>query len=268
MASLQDLAHVPLFASLAWVLWRVTNGRTILAAIAALAIAVVAELLQTLVGRSTSLADVARGTWGIAVFVGWNFAGQFFTGWRRRAAQLACLMIGAALPLAGAWPSFADAIASWREFPLLADFSSPWENRRWLADGCRLRCGPGLDGEGVGVLQCETVGPPSPSIILFPIRRDWSTWRWLQVEFTVDGSPLPITLSVRDGRRVRPPRRRFDKSDVYIDGRHRVSIDLQAVARGSKQVAPVDLCAVESFHFMIEPGDVGRVVRLHRIWLE
>ena len=181
---------------------------------------------------------------------------------------MTCLVIGAALPLAGTWPALADAITSWREFPLLADFSSPWENRRWFVEGCRLSCETGAKGEGVGILQCESGGQPHPSIILFPIRRDWSTWRSLQVDFTVAGGPLPITLSLRDGRRVAPPRRRFDQHDVYQDGRHRVGIDLAEVARGSDLVAPVDVGAVQSFHFIMDVDGVGRLVRLHRIWLE
>jgi hypothetical protein len=43
---------------------------------------------------------------------------------------------------------------------------------------------------------------------------------------------------------------------------------LEEIARGSSEVAPIDLGAVESFHFIVEPEGVGRVVRLHRIWLE
>ena len=58
MGSLRDLAHVPLFAGVAWAMQRLSRGRTIPAAVTALAIAVVAELLQTFVGRSASLADV------------------------------------------------------------------------------------------------------------------------------------------------------------------------------------------------------------------
>jgi hypothetical protein len=268
MGSVRDLAHVPLFAGVTWALQRVMGGRMIPAAVTALAMTVIAELLQSFVGRSASLADVARGTCGIVFFVGWNLAEQGSTAWRRRAARLACLLIGAALPLAGAWPTLADSIVSWWEFPLLADFSSPWEDRRWTVEGCRLTCGPGAGGEGIGILQCESGGQPHPSIILFPIRRDWSIWRSLQVEFTVEGGPLPITLSLRDGRRVTPPQRRFDWNEVYQEGRHRVGLDLAEVARGSDQVAPIDVGAVESFHFILNVEGVSRVVRLHRIYLE
>jgi hypothetical protein len=268
ISSLQDLVHVPVFAGVTWALRRVMGGRLILAAAAALAIVVVAELLQTFIGRSASLSDVARGSCGIAIFVGWTVVRRFFTGWQRRAAELACLLIGSALPLAAAWPTLVDAIDAWREFPVLANFSSPWENRRWRANGCQLSCKPQASGEGVGILESDVGGPPSPAIILFPIHRDWSSWRWLHVEFTVEGGAVPITLSVRDGRRVMPPRQRFDHRDTYRRGRQRVQIDLRQIAQGSDQVAPIDIRAVESFHFVIHSDGADCVVRLHRIWLE
>ena len=268
IGSLEDLAHAPLFAVVAWALRRLMGGRTVLAAVMALSLAAVVEPLQSYVGRSQSMDDFVHGACGIAIFLGWTLAARIATTWRRRAVRLACLAIGAALPLADAWPTLADGWASWREFPVLADFSSPWEDRRWSVQDCRLSCEPGPRAEGDGVLQCEAGGPPHPSITLFPIRRDWSPLSSLQVEFTVEGGPLPMTLSVRDGRRVTPPQRRFDRREVYQDGRHRVGVDLHELARGAGEVAPVDVGAVQSFHLIIDADGVGRVVRLHRIWLE
>ncbi len=247
---------------------RLSGGRTVLAAVIALALAAVVEPLQSYVGRSESLDDFIHGACGIAAFVGWTLAGKLSTPWRRGAARVACVAVGAALPLADAWPTLADGFASWREFPVLADFSSPWEDRRWSVQDCRLSCEPGPRAEGDGVLRCDPSGPSQPSIILFPIRRDWSPFSSLQVEFTVQGGPLPVTLSVRDGRHVTPPKRRFDQREVYQDGRHRVGVNLHEVARGSGEVAPIDVGAVQSFHLIIEADGVGRVVRLHRIWLE
>ena len=174
MRTSQDFVHVPLFATVAWTLRRVTSNRTILAAIIALAIAVGAELLQSFVGRSASLADIARGACGIAIFVGWNFAEQFSAGWRRRITKLTCLTIGAVLPLACAWPTLSDAMESWWEFPLLADFSSPWENRRWLAEGCRLNCKRARTAKALAFCNAKLVGrqvPRSSSFLFTAIGR-------------------------------------------------------------------------------------------------
>ena len=102
---------------------------------------------------------------------------------------------------------------------------------------------------------------------LFPIQRDWSAYRWLHIEFTVSGRPLPVTFSVRDGRRAVPPKQRFDQYAVYSSGRHRATIDMRQIARGSAEVAPVDVAAVQSFHIIVGRA-VSEPVRLHRIWLE
>jgi hypothetical protein len=264
---LQDLAHVPLFAAIAWVLGRVIGGRTTAAAAVALGVVMIGELLQVFVGRSPSIADAVRGVCGIGVFVGWQLAGKYAIGWRRAAGRLAVLGLGAGLPLAAAWPTLADSIASWRQFPILADFTSRWQDRRWSMQDCRLICEPDGDGNGVGILRCEPHGKSVCAIILFPIRRDWSGFRRLDIGFTVEDGPLPVTLSVRDGRPVTPPQRRFDRREIYDIGGHRVSIDLAEVARGSGETAPIDVSAVESFHFIVEPPSAACEVRLERIWL-
>jgi hypothetical protein len=266
---MQDLAHVPLFAGLAWTVARVSGGRIIAAAVLSLAVAVLAELLQMLVGRSASLADLARGICGIAIYVGWDLAGKHSTGWRRNVARLTSLVVGMALPLAAAWPMLTDSIYSWRQFPVLADFSSPWQDRRWFTQGCRLTCRPGTaETDGVGILRFEPAGQAECSAILFPIRRDWSAWRSANIKFTVAGGPLPITFSVRDGRRVTPPRRRFDRCDIFQNGRHQVSIDLAEISRGTGEVAPVRVDAVESLHLIVDAQGAGRDIHLHRVWLE
>jgi hypothetical protein len=264
----QDLAHVPLFAAIAWALGRFAGRRTIVAAVMALGVAIVAEALQVFVGRSASVADVVRGACGVAIYVGWDLAGKYATGWRRVAGRIASVAIGAGLPLAAAWPTLGDSIAAWRQFPVLADFSSSSQDRRWYVEGCRLLCEPDGSGSGVGILRCEPAGTPECSIILFPIRRDWSARRRLEIEFTVMGGPIPITLSVRDGRPVIPPQRRFDLRQIYATGHHRVGLDLEEIRRGSGDVAAVDVSAVESFHIIVERRGPAGEVRLHRIWLE
>jgi hypothetical protein len=103
---------------------------------------------------------------------------------------------------------------------------------------------------------------------LFPVLKNWSRFHALQIEFTIDDGSLPMTFSVRDGRRVEPPRRRFDVNQIYALGRHVVAIDLDQISRGSTDVAPVDVSAVQSFHIILDAKHTRRVVRLHRIWLE
>ena len=267
VGALQDLAHVPLFFVVAWLLRRFT-GSAGAAAVLALGLAIVVEPLQSLVGRSSTLDDVVRGALGVAAFVGWHLASGISASLPRIFVRVAAIAASAAWPLAIAWPTVVDALAAWREFPVLAEFSSPRETRRWVAEGCRLTFGRDDAGAGVGVMDCRPTGGASSSIFLFPVLRDWSRFGSLRIELTVDGEPMPITVSVRDGRRVAPLRRRFDQRAVYQAGRHVVRIDLGEVSRGSEAVAPIDVSRVQSFHVIVEPGDQPRVLTIHRVWLE
>jgi hypothetical protein len=269
VGGLQDFAHVPLMALVPWLLKRITGAGDLAAAAMALGLAIAVEPLQTLVGRSASFGDVTRGAFGIAIFLGWQLAAKAPSGWRRVAVRALAIAAGSALPLAAVWPTLIDAVAAWREFPVLADFSTPQEARRWTTVGCRLECEPTSpdEGAGVGILQCEP-DQASPGLILLPVVRNWSRYGALHIDFTVVGDPLPITFSVRDGRRVAPPRRRFDLPAVYSPGRQTVRIDLDDVARGTAAVAPVDVGAVQSFHLFIDSVGKRRTLRLHRIWLD
>lgn len=265
---LEDLVHVPLFGLLAWLIWRVANVSALTASGLALGLAIIVEPIQSLVGRSASLGDVVRGACGIAIFLSWRAAASLPTQGARTLVRLTSVALAAGLPIAEAWPTLSDAAAAWRAFPVLADFSSSWQSNRWVADGCSITCQEIRPGRGVGVLQCGTNGSSTPALVLFPILRDWSRFRALHIDFTVEGDPLPITLSVRDGRHVDPPLRRFDLGNTYPRGRQVMTIDLQQIARGSAVVAPVNVSAVQSLHIIVDAGNATRPLRLERIWLD
>lgn len=267
IGSLQDFCHVPLFAILSWLFSRVAGGAMAGAALA-FGLAVVIEPIQGLVGRSASFDDVVRGSFGIAIFLCCHWAARLPAAWQRTAACLAAVVLGAAFPVSEAWPTLADALAAWRKFPVLADFSAPSQWRRWKIDDCTLNCRLDAAGASVGVLECGPNVQSTPSIILFPIVRDWSRYRWLCIDFELDGDALPMTFAVRDGRRVTAPRHRFELSDTYDRGRHAVRIDLSKIAQGSSDIAAVDVDAIQSFHIIVDPQGRRRVVRLDRIWLE
>jgi hypothetical protein len=105
-------------------------------------------------------------------------------------------------------------------------------------------------------------------LFYFPILRDWSHYNTLHVAFTVEGDPLSITFSVRDGRRVEPPLRRFDLGNIYPSGPQLVTIDLGQLARGSATVAPINVKAVQSLHIIVDSGNAARPLRLERVWLD
>jgi hypothetical protein len=263
----EDLVHVPMFAAFAWLLRRLTGRGPLTAAALALALAVVVEPLQGLVGRSSTFDDVVRGACGIAMYLGWSFAAEMPSRGRRWATRVAATLIGFS-PLAPMWPTLWDAWQSWRQFPVLADFSSEWQTRRWWTRDGALDCRRDASGQGVGVLTAAPEPDRAPTMVLFPTMHDWSPYRRLHVEFTVEGEPLPIIIAVRDGVRVQPPLVRFDLVDEYDAGRHDATMDLGALARGGGNVAPLDVSSVQSFHIVLETGGEPRVLRLHKIWLE
>jgi hypothetical protein len=100
--------------------------------------AVAAEIGQGFVGRSQNLQDVLRSLLGAAI-------GAIALLVLQRPIRLRAIAIGLASALAlAAWPIWdsspvlMDAVWAYRSFPVLSDFSSPWESRRWMASGADL----------------------------------------------------------------------------------------------------------------------------------
>ena len=234
------------------------------------ALAAAGEWGQSLVGRTASLADLARGVLGgvaAAVVLRCVLVRPVHPEKVVGAGLVVVTVIGWAGYQYGA--VFLDAFRAYRSFPVLADFRSRGAAERWRTESATVRrvAADGTEPAWVGELVFVPNEPNASWIVLLPVVRDWSAYRTLRCELFFRGAPLDLRLSIRDGRKVIRPQRRFDWHAHLAAGRHTVRIDLDAVARGG-EFAPVDLARVQSFHFGLAGLRQPRTVVLERIYLE
>lgn len=266
---LLDLLHLPLLAGVTFALYAALGGRTGLACATSAALAAGCELAQAAVGRSPDWADIARSLLGVTM------AGSLL--WAAsppRSALRWVLGCSAAGLIAGgsAWqygPVAADSVLAYAAFPVLADFGSPWEPDRWYAQSARLRrirsvtAMSGWEGQ----VECSPAADGPCGLILFPIVRDWSGYRRLRCDLSCHDQAQRLLISLRDGRKVRPPQRRFDLRTQLQPGRHCIDLDLTKLAGGS-EFAPIDLRRVQSFHLGLDGATPASRLTIHRIWIE
>jgi hypothetical protein len=268
-AKLSDLAHLPVFALLTWVVYRAVPWGWWPAVAAATMVAAACEAGQAVLGRSGNVADWVRGALGSLLAV---VCGHAFAQPRTLPRVAGHLVLAAALvawPVADALPALMDAVVAYRSFPVLCDFQTRWEVLRWYTENATLErvADPEAEARWAGRVEFLPGGRGFAGAVLFPVVRDWSGYRRLCCEFSVAGDPLALALSVRDGRKLPEPARRVHLERRYPAGRHRVCVDLPALARG-EEFAPVDLARVESFHLVVSDLDRPRTVFVHGIRLE
>jgi len=256
VGALGDTVHVPMFAVLTYLLVRFCwpNRMIEIVAIACL-LAAGAEIVQPLFGRSASWRDLAYGVVGIAMAVvvlqrRWSLP--------LRAAALAALAVW---PVAHVGPVLIDAYRGWRNFPVLADFNGPFCDRRWLLQRAQLR-----PTKGSAIVDFAAAPDSGAGMILLPIVRDWTAYERLVIDFSFEGEPLFLLISVRDGKKLPPEMPRFDLWRHYQPGQHHVEIDLADLERGG-DFPPIELDRVQSLHLEAY-DDQPRTVRIGAIRLE
>lgn len=264
-----DLGHIPLFALLTICLHRSgILGRWSVLGLATI-IAGVGELAQLAVHRSADVFDFLRGVTGALLAIVWLRVLDRPRNVQRLCGNFALAVALLAWPVADALPKLWDAYTAYRSFPVLCDFQSRWESTRWMKDHVRMDRVPDERGSErwLGRMEFCPNARGSSGAVLFPVVRDWTNYRQLCCEFSFTGDPLSILISIRDGRKVSEPLKRFDLDREYTAGDHRVSIDLSTLARG-EQFAPLDLSRVESFHFVVQHVGEPRTVYLRSVRLE
>jgi hypothetical protein len=153
-----------------------------------------------------------------------------------------------------------DALNAWRSFPVLADFQSPFDDRRWLFSEAELQRAP----EGA-LLKLSAQKRSGSGIVLLPAVRDWTDYERLEIDFSFEGEPLLFLISVRDGKKLPPELPRYDLWRRYKPGTHHVRIELSELARGGN-FPPIELDRVQSLH-LIGFDDQPRTLLLEPIRL-
>jgi hypothetical protein len=219
--------------------------------------------------RSADFFDFLRGAIGSLLVV------VFVRGFRRPisiSSVLSHMAIAALLivwPLADAVPKLWDAVEAYRSFPVICDFQTRWQSHRWSKDHATVERVSGAEWQGrwVGRMEFRPNEVNSAAVILFPVNRDWSQYHQLCCDFVVLNSTADLLISVRDGRRVTGPKKRFDMEREYLPGAHHVRIDLDSLARGD-EFSPLDLTRIQSFHLVVQHMEQPKLLIVQKVWLE
>ena len=202
--SMGDLAHPPMFASVALialsVIHRVRPIRTFNVALVkrfAIVFVIIAcfgagmELVQRYMGRNGSMHDVVANCYGVLagtlLFAWWVL-------WRKGVARLqrGVLLIIAVVSLFLGWQvpiaNLRDVATMYNGFPLLASFETDAELHRWYFNNC-VRRRSELDAtDGESALEVTFTNQEHGSATMVELQRDWSLMTDLQFDVALDAA--------------------------------------------------------------------------------
>jgi hypothetical protein len=215
---------------------------------------VLIEVLQGGFEREADSADVYRNCLGALLVNGWSAAARQAL---RRATLLAIRAISVLLLVQQLSVPALALLDEWqasRQFPLLADFESPWQLDRWRADDSLSRSNQHVyEGEYALFLQLGTQQRYS-GIALQYFPRDWRAYQSLRFElYHLEAEPLSITVRIhdrqhRDGEQLYSDR--FNQRYHLQQGWNSIVIDLQTVERAPATRA-MDLSAIEGLGLFV-----------------
>jgi VanZ family protein len=267
--SLTDVSHVPLFAAVAlgaahWLLRRgVRSGAAlVLAWMAAVGLGLAIEVLQELVGREASKADLWADAAGAAAGV-MIAAARFPVGERRRRGWW--WTAAAAAALAGSvWPALRlGDVARQRLRPArLGTFEDGLELDRWSFDGSRAVRSPDHATQGRYSLRVELRRGRYPGAGLTSPPPDWSAYAAVRCDLYLEGdAPLDLRVKVEDEEHNGQFSDRFQRVVRLAPGASRVEIALADVAAGPRG-RRLDLSRVAQLRFFAVDLDAPRVLFL------
>lgn len=268
---LQDLAHFPVSALMAWILlWlagtakiapRARGGAAVLVT---LAVGLAAEFLQPFVGRTAGVRDVVLGLAGSVSAVCVYLASG--TAVRRTRALLVTAVV--LLTTAAVCPVvliLADRATARRDFPLLASFESRAELGRWSVRGCRVSRVSEHATDGKLALKIEVENPDNyPGLFECDATLNMRDINELCFDvFVPGGESVPLWFRA-DDRVNAAYADRFQDLRTLLPGTNTVCIgreDLQTTPSGR----PLELGRVLSWGIFFDRPRPGQTVYLDNV---
>lgn len=205
-----NAGHFPLFATITVLVfhaipprWGGNGLRWITTALVGIGLTLLVELIQPLVSRSLSFADLLTGLLGIGAGLGGIAIWERFGSRARLGYALLCAGVCVVL-LLPAWREWEAMMWRAGQLPLLADFEQDVELRLWEAQGGRA------DGLSSIAFSTERASSGRRSLQVHAAegdwagtrydagRQDWSGYDELALDIYNPGEPFRISLRVDD----------------------------------------------------------------------
>jgi hypothetical protein len=185
---------------------------------------IIIETIQYFIGRSASLTDVGLN------LAGTLFALLVFIRKNRFSKPKSYLVYLIIIPVIGflLWPSskvFIDEVQRRQDFPVLADFTKPYEVERWSFHNAELKI---RQSEIGNVLQVTLLpGHKYSTVTLNTIAADWGKYRELTlVVMNLENKELPLTIRIHDAMHNNKYNDRYNKSRELQPGLSTISVKL------------------------------------------
>jgi hypothetical protein len=288
--TLFETGHVPLFgvsALLMLRLVRVLRGSGsperadfLIALLATTVLSLSAEALQVFQpGRDANIADAGKNLAGGLCFLAiaaalrpqlWQGMGQDGPVAARLLLASALLALALALiPLGGvAWYYSKRAAA----FPVLADFTQPWQRPFLTLGRAELQRVPAPQGwpgaAGGKVGRITFLDAPWPGVTVREPYPDWSGYQRLRFQVWSDlEQPVEIVLRVDDTHRERDHADRFNGSFIVMPGLNDFSVPLDTIAAGPRE-RRLDLADISQFILFSRRPEEPFALHFGLVWLE
>ena len=248
-----DFLHVPIFAALTYLLARFCFPRQrYVVVLVAACLAIGAEAIQPFFTRSASWRDAIYGLLGVGIA-----AALLMQSWPKT-ARLAAVLVLAALPVGRTAPPVIDAVQGWLAFPTVASFEGLFATSRWHLRNAHMRA----LGDHARLLTRGNSTAGSGGVLI-PIVRDWSAYKHLEFDFSLEGQPVVFLVSIRTGSKLPREQAHYDLVERYAPGQHHISIDLQSMKPVGNDT-PLELDRIQSLlliAFDEEPRtiDIGEI---------
>lgn len=235
---------------------------------AAIVLGLVIELLQSLVSRSMSLNDILFDMLGAALAV-CCFAPQ---RWQLSAGigrLLRAVML--LLLLAALWPAYRigmDEYYMQRQFPVLGDFSTPYELTRWHAAQASVT--RVVSGEAHR-LRARFLPARYPTILFEHFPPDWRGYKRLVIDLENPAQhAIRVTLRIHDAEHDLHDNvhsDRFNRSYELAPGMQQISIDLAELA-AAPATRTMDMAKIQNISLFIFETTTEHTLDILRLYLE
>ena len=236
--------------------------------VSALGLGILIELIQkALGGRSVDGWDVYRDLLGC---VGAYSVSELFPVVNRRfilpAIGVTLLVIAASWPL---FRSLVDENIARRQFPVLADFETPFEQNRF-SPGSRLQREEKTASHGCFSLRVQLTTATYSGASLFYFPHDWSGYATLNFSvYNPEKKELPLHCRIHDIHHFQHGMRfsdRFHRLFVLHPGWNHCHVSLSAV-RTAPRTRLMDMAHIQSFAFFVVRQPKRHVIYVDNIYL-
>ncbi|MGD8927203.1 MAG: VanZ family protein [Thioalkalispiraceae bacterium] len=198
-----------------------TIGKIILLTVVA---SILIEVIQSYIGRDASIEDIALNLAGtLLALIVTIYKGQYFKG---RSYYIYFIFIVFTIMLV--WPGiriFIDEIQRREQFPVLADFSKPYELGRWSSNHAKLS----ISSTSLGKVLDVTLLPGSrySTVTLHTIHEDWEQYRELMIVIVNnENTKLPLVLRINDAAHNNEYSDRYNKRREVPEGLSTITVKL------------------------------------------